>query len=298
MRVLILFASWEERCCLGFDADLDCFVPDEVVVPYYKEYAERTSDCRQHVNSRCRDQGIKCEFVPVDAGDIPSTWRSVVDRMRQIGPSSPVLLDVTTMPREIVWYCMWALDQPGRVVDYVYHSPLDYGSDWLSRSPMRPRLVYKLSGLSSPDRKTALLLTVGFDAQRVQRVVDWLEPTILLVGIQSSSSFERNDAAMDQYRSDLEKKRGCSFFDVDVFGGDHGFRSIADALESVVKEYNVVMTSLGPKISAVTLYQVKRQREEVGLIYTPAGEYNVEYSKGIGRSFRLKFPTEANDVRY
>ena len=296
MEVLILFASWEERCCLGFDADLENSLPNEVVVPYYEGYAEKTSDCRQYVETQCRDKGIKCEFVPINAGDIPNTWQKVVDRMREIDLSASVLLDVTTMPREIVWYCMWALDQPGRVVDYVYHSPEGYGSDWLSRSPMRPRLVYKLSGLSSPDRKTALLLTVGFDAQRVQRVVDWLEPTVLLVGIQSSSDFDRNDAAMDQYRADLEKSRGCSFFDLDVFSEDHGFASIVDALDSVVDDHNVMMTSLGPKISAVTLYQVKRKREKIGLIYTPAEEYNDEYSRGIGKTYHLTFPREADDV--
>ena len=290
MGVLILFASWEDRFRLGFDADLAAFDADEVVVFYFGKYAPLTEEGRKHVRHLCAAESARCDFVRVEDDDLAKTWRRVVERVKSIDPCSPVLLDVTTMPREIVWYCMWALDDPQRTVRYVYHSPKSYGEGWLSRNPMRPRLVYKLSGVSVPDGKTALLLTVGFDAQRVQRVLDWLEPPVILVGTQTSSDFERNDPTMQEYREKLEKRKGCSFFELDVYSGDHGFGAVVGALDQLEEDCDVVMTSLGPKISAVTLYCVKRKREKVGLIYTPAGEYNLEYSKGIGRTFDLRFP--------
>ena len=288
MKTLVLFASWEDRCGLGFDIDLRRFQPDEIIVFFFRRYAGLTEENRRLIRQRGSDTGVKCHFVELSDVDVAGTWRRVVERMRRIDRSVSVLLDVTTMPREVVWYCMWALDEPAREARCVYHSPDDYGEDWLSRNPMRPRLVFKLSGLSAPERKTALLLTVGFDPQRVQRVIDWLEPTVLLVGIQEASDFERNDPAMEEYRATLEKRKGCLFFDLDVYSGDHGLQSIVRALEGVDESHDVVMTSLGPKISAVTLYWVKRAREEIGLIYTPAAEYNLEYSRGIGKTFDLE----------
>lgn len=287
MGVLVLFASWEERCRLGFDVDLSEFEADELVVFFFRQYASVTEDSRRYMDRECEARKVRKDFICVDLEDVAGTWHQVVGRMRRVDPTHRVLLDVTTMPREIVWYCMWALDAPRERVRCVYHSPHRYGPDWLSRNPMRPRLVYKLSGLSVPDRKTALLLTVGFDPQRVQRVIDWLEPEVLLVGTQSASDFERNDSAMDEYRADLAKRRGCLFFDLDVYTGDHGLSAVAEALDEVVDSHNVVMTSLGPKISAVTLYRLKCTRESVGLIYTPASEYNLAYSKGIRRTFYL-----------
>ena len=43
-----------------------------------------------------------------------------------------------------------------------------------------------------------------------------------------------------------------------------------------------VMSSLGPKLTSVALYQIHRQYPQIALVYAPSGEYNPNYSKGIG----------------
>ena len=45
----------------------------------------------------------------------------------------------------------------------------------------------------------------------------------------------------------------------------------------------MIMSSLGPKPSAVALYKVCRKIPQVALVYAPSKEFNKEYSYGIGR---------------
>ena len=185
---------------------------------------------------------------------------------------------------------MWKVKQGGLNLRYVYHSPKTYGKDWLSRNPQAPRLVYKLSGLSGASLRTALLVTVGFDFQRVKRLVNWFEPAKLVVGFQSRSQFARNDVLMAEYRAQLEreyvKECDCESFELDAFGEDSGLDAIRRKLEELDARFNVIMGSLGPKLTAVSLFKLQRARQERGLVYAPASQFSSEYSFGIGKQYR------------
>ena len=45
------------------------------------------------------------------------------------------------------------------------------------------------------------------------------------------------------------------------------------------------MSSLGPKLSAVALYQIHKLHPSTALAYAPSQEYNREYSTGLGETF-------------
>ena len=206
-KLLITFASWEDRFRLGFRKDLRDSDADQVLVFGFKSYADWTEKNRGAVELACRKNDIKYRVEWLDVDAPASNWETVNRAVGTAGAGcSGILLDVSTMPREIIWYVMWQVEQVGLSLRYVYHSPKTYGDDWLSRNPQAPRLVYKLSGLSVVSVRTALLVIVGFDPQRVKRLVSWFEPAKLVVGFQSRSQFARNDVAMAEYREQLEKE--------------------------------------------------------------------------------------------
>ena len=186
------------------------------------------------------------------------------------------------MPREIIWYMLWMIEQNNVIARYVYHSPREYGDDWLSRDPRAPRLVYKLSGIASPSAKTVLIVTAGYDLQRVKRLLNWYEPNKSMIGVQSESKFRRNDEAMAEYNI-LEKEYDCEIFELDAFSDDFGMEVIKEKLEGIDPSYNIIMGSLGPKLTAITLYKIQRQKQEIGLVYAPSNQFNENYSTGIGR---------------
>ena len=283
---LITFASWEDRFRIGFDRNLKKAGVRKALVFYFASYADRTEENRQMVDEACKAKNIKYIPLELDIDRPANNWLTVLDSIEDfIADCQGILIDISTMPREIIWYVLWLVEQSSIVVQYVYHSPQDYGDDWLSRDPRPPRLVYKLSGIALPSAKTALLVTVGFDLQRVKRLINWYEPNKLMIGIQVTSLFERNDTTMMEYRETLEKEYDCKIFELDAFADDQGMTEIQEVLEPLDSSYNIIMSSLGPKLTAITLYQLQRQNDRIGLVYAPSNQYNPDYSSGIGKCF-------------
>lgn len=199
-----------------------------------------------------------------------------------------VLVDISTMPREIIWYVLWKLDECYvNEANYVYHCPYDYNEGWLSRDPLPPRFVYKLSGIALPSLRTALLVTVGFDLQRVTRLIGWFEPSKLIVGVQADSAFSRNKIAMakyhDMFKGEYDQDH-CSVFELDAYSEDRGMASMERQLDELNGKYNIIMASLGPRITAISLYEIWRKNNSLGIAYTPSNQYS-NYSKGIGESY-------------
>lgn len=284
--LLITFASWEDRFRIGFKRNLKKAGFRKTLVFYFDSYADRTQVNRQKVAKVCEAERIEYIEEKLDIDKPADNWRIVLDSIEDfIAGCQSILIDISTMPREIIWYILWLVGQSPIAARYVYHSPEDYTSDWLSQDPRAPRLVYKLSGIALPSAKTALLITVGFDLQRVKRLINWYEPNKLMIGIQITSQFERNDPTMMEYRETLKKEYDCEIFELDAFAKDRGMTAIRKVLEPLDSSYNIIMSSLGPKLTAITLYQLQRQNEEIGLVYAPSNQYNPDYSIGIGKCF-------------
>ena len=285
--LLIAFSSWEDRFRIGFERDLERTKVGRALVFFFDDYASKTHGNRIIVARHSKDRGIQHDEVQLkDIGHAAENWKDTLGAVEEAAASSDCTwVDITSMPREILWYIFWILEQQRVSVKYLYHSPKTYGDAWLSREPHSPRLVFKLSGVSYPSAKTALLVTVGFDLQRVKRLINWCEPSKLMVGVQSGSYFERNDSEMRNSAEALRKEYDCEIFDIDAYSSDHGLAAIEGALSAMDEPYNLLMSSLGPKLTAVTLYRLQRAHSNMGLVYAPARQYSPDYSRGIDQCY-------------
>ena len=66
------------------------------------------------------------------------------------------------------------------------------------------------------------MATVGFDLQRIKRIINWCEPSRVLIGVQVTSHFSRNDQEMKESRRVLKKEYEGEFFELDAFSADRG----------------------------------------------------------------------------
>lgn len=286
---LVTFASWEERFVLGLEANLNQFQLGTVCVLYFDEYKEDTARNRGVVESLV--EGVN--FVMLRADDPASTWKKSIETVSELARGSEELfVDVSTMPREIVWYVLWAAEQAGVGVRCLYYSPKDYGDEWLSRDPRAPRMAFKLSGMADPSKATALLVTEGFDEQRVWRLVNWCEPDRLMVGVQEGGRFKRNEDVMRNALREFTREPGWDVFKLDAFGPRFGEVEILEQLGGVSDTHNVILASMGPKLTALALYRIQRRYEDMGLVYAPAGQYNKTYSRGIGEFYSCRMNIE------
>ena len=182
-ELLITFASWEDRFRYGFDRNIRKMRPCKVLIFYFATYADRTLGNRDAISAICKAEAIDHTSVELDIDDPASNWRKANCAIKKASEDChDIMVDISTMPREIIWYVLWIAEHREIATRYAYHSPEEYGSNWLSREPRTPRLVYKLSGLALPSARTILVVIAGFDLQRIKRLINWYEPVKLTIG--------------------------------------------------------------------------------------------------------------------
>ncbi len=86
---------------------------------------------------------------------------------------------------------MWTLSHFTTAVTAIYNEPEVYG-DWQSREPEKPRIVYKLAGLSKLGVPNRLLVTTGFDLERVRQLIAFYEPDKTALCVQTGA--QQNNA--------------------------------------------------------------------------------------------------------
>ena len=283
--ILLAFASWEDRFPEGLKIDLQAVACKQVVVFYYSDYTPKTDEQRSEVKAECRRREVDYEEVDLKPDRPHENLRKLDDTIGSMAGTSPLIVDISTMPREVIWYIFWLTENRETPLRYRYYRPKSYPGEWISRDPGRPRLVHKLSGIARPGLKTALLVVVGLDVQRVSQLVRFFEPSRLLVALQGDSPLATNDTNMRRYVDDLLVGETVSKFNINAYDDDHGYHVFEHEVAGLVENHNVILGSLGPKLTAVPLYRIKKRWPEIGLVYAPANEFNIDYSQGTGSLF-------------
>ena len=154
---LVCVAGWENRFAAGLKLDVDRYHPAEIVMIVFQEYKDETQASRSEVVSYAAEKGIVCRELSVhrEPREVWDTLRS--DFTSSTWSQKRVVLDISTMPREVIWWSLSFLMGVGCELRYVYHRPQSYSSEWLTRDTDRPRLVYQHSGIAKLGKPTALL---------------------------------------------------------------------------------------------------------------------------------------------
>jgi len=278
-RAIVTVASWEPRWTAS-SAALVAENPGAALhVLYSTRYADWTADSRAAVLATARSAGVAAVETEVDLERPRTAWAAAVATARAIGQANvkTTALDGTTMPREITWFLLHALNELGIDVDYAYVPAGTYG-DWLSKESLQPRLVLKRSGILFPDKPTCVVAVSGFDLARLNQLVSFFEPARVEIARQIGERYDnlgRNAPHLSEYT------RHARIFDFDSFDlSGASYATLKSRIEPLVPEFNVLLASLGPKASAVTAFEITTELPEVALVYIPSSSYNREYSKG------------------
>ena len=280
--VLVTVASWEPRFVLGIERTLQARSAGRILAYFLGEYGDRTQEARHALRKISKDHtGVDLREQEMTFGAPGDAWRLLE---RDLGPTAgigdEVLVDLTTMPREIIWSALFWLETATANVHYVYNRPKTYASEWLSRDPNDPRLVYKLAGTLEFGRPTALVAVTGFDEKRCRQAVEFYEPARVLLAAQGGQQYENNVR-------NVGPKFAASGIpidhtEVDAFGPDHGYSALRGRVETLARDHNVILCSFGPKPSAIALFRLQREFPQCALAYIGCKEYNPNYSAGLG----------------
>lgn len=288
MNILMIYPSWEERSVFGFDRDIETSNIDKLILFENANpvNSDKISQVVMAIEKKCSERRITCIKVSLEFGHA-SIWDVIKELVSKINSNDSVRLDICTMSRNLIWALLFFLKERVGKVDIVYHQPKEYSNEWLSRDAKLPRLLYKHSGIVSIEKKTLLVIITGFDVERTKQLVYFYNPSKVVLLIQKPNRLddnERNTAGLHSgecvkmgVKTDVEM--------IDCYGEDWGYALIEKVVAENLDKYNIVVSSLGPKLSAVSVYRTFLKHPEIALTYIPCREYNEDYCKGIGDSF-------------
>ncbi|MFA4987402.1 MAG: hypothetical protein WC712_12525, partial [Candidatus Brocadiia bacterium] len=138
-HVLVTVASWEERFSLGFERLLNEFTTSNILMYFVAEYAERTEEPRNHVIRLCKESKRQIESLELSFAAPARSWQVLYESISSgIPAGASVVVDLSTMPREVIWMVLDLLQERGATIKYVYNPPRSYDLEWLTRDPGRP----------------------------------------------------------------------------------------------------------------------------------------------------------------
>jgi hypothetical protein len=279
---LVCVAGWEERFVEGVKTDINDFMVGSLIMWRFEEFNSQTNPHVTEVLNHAWFHDIEAE-ERVLRRQPQAVWLGLREVYADPKWSNKrVLLDITTMPREVIWWTLAFLRDASCSVDYVYYHPKAYATDWLTRDTALPRLVYQHSGVAKLGKPTALLLLNGFDNERAAQLIQFFEPSMLIVGTQAGKQFDNESKNLEQAQMFHRTMKNVLMFEVDAFSTDAGYRAIESSLYSVMDSYNVVAASLGPKTSAIALFRLISKYPALALAYAPSRQFNPAYSTGVG----------------
>lgn len=284
-NVIIICPSWEDRSFLGFMRDCEDVKASRVIALRKEHPINETeiSTCIEKISGNCDQQSIPYEELLWKDNPIDNS-RALKTCINELGSDTVVHIDITTMPRDMIWTLLFFLNQRSNQVLIRYYQPESYHDTWLSKEPYSPRLLLKHSGIIELGKPQCVVIITGFDGERTRQIVSKFEPQKVVLCVQKGEQYnntQRNEAFIHESICKSVGVTDVSSFDIDCYGEDFGEDVINGVLSSLT-EYNVILASFGPKPSAIGVYKAYQHHAEVALCYVPCKEYNKEYCQGIG----------------
>jgi hypothetical protein len=271
-NVLIIFPSWEERSTLGFQRDVEKYPNlNKLMIFRFEKSAHQneTDKSISEIKDICLDRNITFEEVAIPSTDVEK-WRTLENFARNIDVNTNICIDITTMPRSIIWTLFFFFKQTTQQITILYHKPKEYSQEWLSKDPDTPQLLFKHSGIIEFGKPTTLFVLAGYDEDRVIQLVNYYEPQKVIVG-------ECNQRKDCNYGSVRPKS-----INIDEYNETWGYDIIENEIKDILETSNLIVASLGPKTGAISIYQCFMKYPQIALAYVPCKEFNIEYCKGIG----------------
>lgn len=282
MKTYITCVGWEDRFYKSFEHHLNTEPHLNTISFLVEEFRTLSESGLNHRSKLLTNfDGSDHKLITVSSRSDTKTWSATSECLSYLQPKAKVILDISTMPRQLIWTILHFLDKSQAEVNIAYCKPNEYCSNNapLTREPLKPRLTLKHSGIFLPGRNTILIAQVGFDYDRLNQLIFSYEPEKVILATQKGSQFDNDE----RHRKEQTEKLSFSnleFISVDAFNDDHAYKAIECVIGKNIKEKNIVMAALGPKIVTVTMYLLNKKYPEVGLVDVPVGEYNLNYSKG------------------
>ena len=293
-KTLITVLGWEERFLQGIRHDLSNQNIAHVLLLVYSDYFDRHDfneimrDNLEYLKIECQQFNITIEEIKLNYSNPINNYNKIFTLKDAISGLifKSLLVDITTIPREMIWNILTLCAQNTSSIDLIYHKPSSYDS-WLCKNFEKPLLQIGHSGISRFGKQTALIIITGFEVERTRQLINHFEPDIVYLCVQVGEQFENTKRNIESHRTFCSPNliEFCEIDSYDIQLGTNTVNNIVDKLQG----YNIIISSQGPKTSSVIAYNAFIRKTNIGLVYVPSKDININYSKGIEDSIQYTF---------
>lgn len=217
-------------------------------------------------------------------------------------PATTFAIDITSFTHESLLIVLRVLREYMRPSDRVfclYNSATDYSTGlspdqkWLTKGVGEIRSVLGYSGSIVPTRKIHLIVLVGFETERAERIIAAYEPSELSLGY--GSPLESISLPLHNLNKRFHKKLSDRYKNVSEFTF-----SCEDAIAAKIavqkcvesrNGFNVFIAPMNTKISTVGVALAALENPAIQLCYATAEQYNFEaYSTPSDQCYFFELP--------
>jgi hypothetical protein len=203
---------------------------------------------------------------------------------------SNVLFDISTFTRENFLMILQLFKQEpfkDKTLTLCYNPSDKYSSVpdndmdklWLSKGVQNIRAVLGYSGDFSPIKKLMLIVLVGFEAERVQIVIDNFEPALLYIGkVSKSGSKSKEISTINEHNFNklVNQNPYAKKFEFSCMEFQPTIEALMDIIKQYKEKYNIVISPMCNKLSTLAVASVVFKYPEVQICYASTNLYNIE----------------------
>jgi hypothetical protein len=217
-------------------------------------------------------------------------------------PTNTFAIDITSFTHEsllIVLRVLWEHMRPSDKVFCLYNGATDYSTGlpadqkWLTKGVGEIRSVLGYPGRIIPTRKIHLIVLVGFETERAERIIAAYEPSELSLGY--GSPLESISLPLHKLNKRFHKKLSDRYKNVAdfTFSCEDAIAAKAAVQKRVESRdgFNVFIAPMNTKISTVGVALAALENPAIQLCYATAEQYNFEaYSTPSSECYLFEVP--------
>jgi hypothetical protein len=280
----ITCASFEDRCLVT--ADLAKDKTKHQVIFYNGNEVNAIID---NANKLSSILGHSAKMIELNSDKPVDNYRKMAEVfLSPVFLNAKVLIDSTTFTHESLLVLLRLIVLQAEDLNNVFFSyvsageySVDSASDeerWLSKGVKSIRSVIGYPGFSDPTKKNHLLIIVGFEFERTQKIIQEYEYDYVTLGFGKDSAsilpahFKLNFEKITKLTQDFPKSASVGFCLVDPFTA---CSEIISYLESPkVKNMNTVIAPMNNKISTIGAGLAAISNENIQIAYAKPNFYN------------------------
>jgi len=276
-------ASWEERFTQSIYDDYNKYKFDKIILFYFREdrFFSLSSNNIEKIEAFATKNHIEIEKVALIFNDQIEIYNKSEHLLSTLGKST-YYLNITTMPRHLIYICLDLLTSHKYTFEVLYYIPNSYGYE-IAKNPDIPQLLIKHSGIFEAEKETLLVVAAGLDKERIFQLYYYFEPykTIILEEKQNYSEIKKEERL--DFQKSLSEISNVAFFEIDSFVENNIFNFMKTKLTSDIKKYNTLLCAIGPKIASLEFFKFNKVYPKTGIVYALSQDYSKDYSIGIDK---------------